>query len=82
MGQETDDSKKKKFQMILDQYELKKDETIFITDTLGDIIEANDIGLKTISIDSGFHNREHLSQGRPFAIISSLEEIAPIIAKL
>lgn len=82
LGQETNDSKEIKFQMILDKYQLQKNEVVFITDTLGDIIEANDIGLKTIALDSGFHDHERLAKGHPFAIISSLDEIAPIIPSL
>lgn len=82
LGVETDNSKKIKFQMILDNYQLQKNEVIFITDTLGDILEANEADIKTIAIDSGFHDRARLAPGRPMAFISSLREVSDIISKL
>ena len=82
LGAETAESKEVKFQILLDNYQLQKDEVIFITDTLGDILEANNAGIKSLGIDSGFHDHERLAKGQPFAIISSLKEIEQIIPAL
>ena len=46
LGRESAEKKEIKFQMVLDDYSLKKDEIIFVTDTLGDILEANKLGIK------------------------------------
>ncbi len=40
-----------------------------ITDTLGDLKEANQTGIKTIAVTWGVHQREKLKAGSPTVII-------------
>ncbi|QQS61379.1 MAG: HAD family hydrolase [Candidatus Moraniibacteriota bacterium] len=68
-------SKIKKFEYVFKKYFLEKNESIFVTDTLGDILEANEFGLKTIAVDFGFHLRETLEKGNPEMIISHFREL-------
>lgn len=68
-------NKTKKFQMVIDKYNCKSNECLFITDTLGDIIEANILNISTLAILDGFHQFETLKKGNPIAIIKHLEEI-------
>jgi len=75
LGREVHESKIKKFHMVFDEYNLSPDNVIFITDTLGDILEGNEVGVKTIAVDFGFHERERLKKGNPYAIISSFDEL-------
>jgi len=79
MGMETNYSKVEKFKIFFEKYKLKKEECVFVTDTLGDILEANKVGVKTIAVDFGFHERERLKKGNPYKIVSSLDEIEKII---
>ena len=79
LGFEKIKSKEKKFEFIFKKYSLTPKECIFITDTLGDIIEANDVNVKTIAVDFGYHSRSILKKGNPFAIISDLNEINEIL---
>lgn len=81
-GYETHKLKTHKFKKVLQEYGLKEDEVIFITDTLGDILEANEIGIKTIALDSGYHERERLEKGNPHKIVSSFEELNETIKNL
>lgn len=78
-GLETHKLKTFKFKKILEEFSLGKDECIFITDTLGDILEANEVGIKTIAVDFGYHERERLQKGNPLKIISRFEELIKII---
>ena len=64
---------------LLKKYSLTPKDCIFVTDTLGDIIEANDVNVKTIAVDFGYHSRTVLSKGKPFAIISDLNEIKKMV---
>lgn len=73
LGVEFSKSKIKKFEYLIKKYDLK--DFYFITDTLGDIKEANKLNIKTIAVDFGFHSRETLAKGRPFKIISSFKEL-------
>lgn len=42
---------------------------------LGDILEANKIHIKTIAVDFGYHDKKTLKIGKPFRIISRIDEI-------
>ena len=61
--------------MILNRYRCTAEECLSITDTLGDIVEANVLDIPTIAILDGFHKFETLKKGKPLAIIKSLKEI-------
>ena len=79
LGYETHTSKEHKFDLLLKKYGLKKEECIFITDILGDILEANLAGIKTFAVNFGFHDEEVLKKGSPAKIISSFAEIDKLI---
>lgn len=79
LGYETHKSKEYKFGLLLKKYGLKKEECVFITDTLGDILEANLVGIKTFAVNFGFHDEEVLKKGNPAKIISGFDEIEKLI---
>lgn len=78
-GVETHRSKVEKFKILFKEFNLKKGEVIFITDTLGDILEANEVGVRTIAVDFGFHKKALLEKGKPWKIISNIEDLLEII---
>jgi len=78
-GSETHKIKVEKFKKVLEERQLSVDECIFVTDTLGDILEANKVGMKTIAVDFGYHERERLTKGNPAKIISHIDELIPAI---
>ena len=75
MGKETHPSKVEKFRMIFREYDLIAEDVVFVTDTLGDIREGHEVGVKTIAVDFGLHDRDRLLRGNPHAIISSFDEL-------
>ncbi len=82
LGAETHKSKVEKFKYLFEKYSLEADDCIFVTDTLGDILEGNKVGVKTIAVDFGFHKKDRLEKGNPFKIVSSFEEITEVINNL
>lgn len=80
LGVEFDKSKIVKFNYILDKYNLKKDNVLFVTDTLGDVLEANKVGLRSVAVTWGFHDREILEEAEPFAYADDVEELFEIIS--
>lgn len=82
LGAETHKSKVEKFNYLLKKYELKTEDCIFVTDTLGDILEGNKAGLRTIAVDFGFHKRDRLEKGKPFRIVSNFDEILETVKEL
>ena len=66
----------------IQKYDIDTSSCVFVTDTLGDILEANKLGIKTIAVDFGYHERARLERGNPFAIVSDFKEIRKIIEQL
>lgn len=82
LGVEISKSKVEKFEYLFNKYKLKNDDFIFVTDTVGDILEANQVQVKTIAVEFGFHEREKLENGNPFKIISSFNELTPLLMNI
>jgi phosphoglycolate phosphatase len=74
-GNDTEKSKSKKIQMILDAHHFSPDECVFITDTLGDIREARTCGVSCIAVSWGYHDKQTLAQGNPIAIVDTVKEL-------
>jgi len=79
---ETHSSKIEKFKLLFKKYNFNEKNSIFITDTLWDILEANHLKIKTIAVDFWFHERERLEKWNPYKIVSKFEEIETEIEKL
>lgn len=82
LGVESHKSKIEKFKLLMEKYDLNSDNCIFVTDTLGDILEANKVNLRTVAVDYGFHEKERLEQGKPLMILSDFKELLPAINKI
>lgn len=82
MGEETHKSKVEKFKMVMADCGVTPENSVFITDTLGDVKEAEKVAIRTIAETFGFHNKERLAQGNPFAILDSWEEIEQMVSTL
>lgn len=75
LGVEVEANKTIKINSLLKKYELKPNDAIFITDTLGDILEAEKSGVKSIGITWGLHSRETLEKGNPVTIIDDPRDL-------
>ena len=82
LGVESHASKEEKFKMLFKKYKLNNKNCLFVTDTLGDILEAGKLGIPTIAVDFGFHERERLEKGKPLMILSKFEDILPAIDRI
>lgn len=71
-----------KINSILKKYNIEPNDTVFITDTLGDIKEAKECGVKSIAVTWGLHDRETLEKGNPVAIIDDPRELLRVIEKV
>lgn len=79
LAREAHESKVEKFKYIKDLYNVEFDDCLIVTDTLGDIGEANEVGMESVGVTWGAHNREKLSLGLPLAIVDKPEEITMVI---
>ena len=80
-GCQTEMSKIKKFNRFLNKYKISKKDCLFITDTLGDIIESNKVGIKSVGVTWGYHTKENLSKGNPFFIAENFDELRHFLLK-
>ncbi len=71
LGYETHASKIIKINSLLQKYALAPTEAVIITDTLGDIREANESKVSSIGVTWGLHQRETLEKGNPAKIIDN-----------
>lgn len=69
LGREDHHSKVEKMRTLLEKYALSPSDCIYITDTLGDMHEANEHAMATIGVTWGVHPRETLEKGLPFRIV-------------
>jgi len=69
LGHETHKYKDAKLKMILDETKVSVTEVLFITDTLGDILESQKVGVRSISVTWGFQSKETLLRGNPADIV-------------
>lgn len=79
LGQDIHSSKIVKIKSMLDKYKLLPSDAVFITDTLGDIKEANECGVISIGVTWGAHSRETLQKGSPAVIIDDPQDLVSAI---
>jgi len=81
-GKEAGHSKTDKIRDAVARFGARVENAIFITDTLGDLKEANAAGIRSIAVTWGFHDRATLENGNPQVIISAVPELMPTVRKL
>lgn len=74
-------SKIEKIKMIFEKYGVESLNCVFITDTLGDLREAEKIGVGTIGVSWGFHQRDMLAKGNPFRIVDLPRDLPSAIGE-
>ncbi len=75
-------SKVEKFKLISERFSVAPEGMLFITDTIGDILEAQEMGVPTIAVTWGVHERESFNDGRfpnLVGIAGSVEELSSLI---
>ena len=80
-GGDIEPSKSVKIKMIENDYNITPANSIFITDTLGDIKEARLAAVAAIAVTWGYHDAGTLRSGNPYALVDSPQELAAAIAK-
>ncbi len=75
-------SKVEKFGIIAKNYAVQNNDLIFITDTVGDIREADEAGVPTIAVTWGGHNRDYLTREKHenlIAIVDSFDDLKAFV---
>lgn len=75
-------NKSKKLQRALIDNDVALGHSLFITDTLGDLREAEAVGMMTIAVSWGYHRAEVLQAGWPKVVVDRPEEIVGAVGRL
>jgi len=82
LGATTHRSKIARFNMVFDEYNVAPEECLFVTDTVGDIVEAREANVESIAVTWGFHNEQLLLDHHPKAIAHTPDELVTVIEGL
>lgn len=74
-------SKSEKIGMIFEKYGATPKNSVMITDSKGDVLEAREKAVEAIAVTWGFNNRETLMTAEPFRIIELPDEIPNAVAE-
>ena len=81
MGNDVHKSKVEKIKMVFEKYGVGSKDCIFITDTLGDMHEAEKMNVPSIGVTWGFCTPETLQKGNPLKLVDTPEELKSAIAE-
>ncbi|MBI5531004.1 MAG: HAD family hydrolase [Candidatus Doudnabacteria bacterium] len=82
---ETSKDKVEKFKIIADKYKVSNKEMLFITDALGDIIDADKAGVPAVAVTWGVHREDILNREKHFNlknIVNTVSDLKQVILKL
>lgn len=75
MGADVHKSKVEKIKMVFKKYKVGAEQCVFITDTLGDLLEAKEAKIKSFAVLYGFHDEKTLRKGNPIDLIKNPKDI-------
>lgn len=81
LGEDVSKSKVEKLNMLVEKYEMPKNRYLFITDTLGDLREAEKAGIASIAVSYGWHSEETLRKGVFIELAHTVDELSWVIEK-
>lgn len=79
LGSDIHYSKTEKINGVLKRYNIFTEDAVFITDTLGDELEASKSKVKSIGVTWGMHSKETLKKGNPAVIVENPLNLSRVI---
>jgi phosphoglycolate phosphatase len=69
LGGDRMSGKTEKLRRICRVYGFLPNRCLYVTDTLGDLHEANEAGMPSLAVTFGYHDRKRLERGHPFRFV-------------
>lgn len=82
MAKNTHTSKVEKFKMVFEKYKIKPNETLIVTDSVGDVREAHEVKMKAIGVIWGLHEKERLEKNGTDFIADNPNDILAGVKKI
>jgi len=82
LTRDDDMGKVKKFEIIANRYQIKTSELLFVTDSLSDVIQAQEANVPTIAVSYGIHGKEYFNLSQYSCILDvadSVDEMLMVI---
>lgn len=80
MGNDIHKSKIEKIKIVLSKYNILAEQCVFITDTLGDIREAEKTKIGSIGVSWGYQDKKTLLLGNPYKIVDIPKELPATVS--
>ena len=81
LGSDVDTSKERKIESLLKTHDTPTHSAVLITDTVGDIKEAGRVGVRSIAVSWGFHDKETLAAEAPAGLVDRPDRLAQIVSQ-
>jgi len=81
LGNDIAKSKMVKIQMVLDKHNINAKDCVFVTDTLGDIKEADNMNVRSIAVLWGYHDMDTLKHKGVFCFSETARDIVILVEK-
>ena len=79
-GGEIKSSKTQKMLALCAKYAVQPQDTLYLCDTIGDVLEARCAGVPSVGVAWGWHGRARLSRAKPDYLIENFVELAQLIS--
>lgn len=79
LGCDVDTGKAVRIRSLLKKYSVKSDDTVFITDTAGDVYEATECEVPAIAVTWGFQSKDTLADAIPMAFVDTVAQLEDAI---
>lgn len=78
---EVSPSKQEKLLLSLEKYNVKKEDAVFVTDTIGDLLEGKGVGVKVVAVTWGVHSKQDFLEYAPHKIVRDANELHTAIVE-
>jgi phosphoglycolate phosphatase len=78
-SKEVSTSKKEKLELVLKKFNVVKKNAVFVTDTIGDLLEGREVGIPVIAVTWGVHTEQDFQDYSPHAVINNVSELSHVL---
>lgn len=79
MGSDIHKSKVEKIRMVFEKYDTTAGDCVFVTDTLGDLREAEKMNVESVAVSWGFNSTETLRKGKHVIVVEKPEQVVTAV---
>jgi len=79
LGAEKEENKVKKINAAMKRCKAKPSETVYVGDTVGDVIEAKKAKVRAVAAAWGFHPKKLLKKAKPYMILTNPKQLIRVL---